>query len=901
LPQNILRKDGEGRFTFANRRFCNFIGKPLHEVLGRTDFDLFPRELAAKYHQDDLRVMATLENLDVTEAHQTSSGERLFVHVMKTPLYDALGHVVGIQGIFWDVTQRKATEEALASERDLLRALLDNIPDRIYFKDIHSRFLRCSASMVQRLGVKGASEVIGKTDFDFHPRELASEFFQDEQRIISTGLPLVNKLERQFSAEGDEMWASVTKVPIVGKTGIISGIIGISRDVTRLKAAEMALKEARDAAVQSARVKSEFLANMSHEIRTPMNAITGMTGLLLDTRLSQEQRDYAETIRASTDALLSVINDVLDFSKIEAGKLTFEMIDFELRECVESTIEMLAETAQKKGLDLACWIDASVPNLLRGDPGRVRQVLANLVSNGIKFTQRGEVLVRVTREAETDTTAMVRFAVQDTGVGIPGDALSLIFNAFTQADGSTTRKFGGSGLGLTISRQLAKLMNGDIGVESEIGKGSTFWFKIPFDKQSLGTPGQSCPAFPQLASKRILVVDDTASYRNILHEQLRLFKVADFYAGSSNEALNLLRAQAASGTPFDLAIIDSDIKDMDGLTLAQAIRADSALGSVRLILLTSLHRRLTTAVLQTTGISAGLVKPVRQSRLFDTLVDVLSADPLGCSFPSSANAPRPDRALTQIKSVRVLIAEDNAVNQRLAVRQLKKLGYYADAVSNGKEVLEALRQVPYDIILMDCQMPEMDGYEVSRLIRQQNPRGAGPYIIALTANALQGDRERCIQAGMNDYLTKPLHLIDLETSLQRALLRVQPSRKQIEAAPGTETLDRAILENLRELTSANEVDPLHELVELFLKDARLRLDKLTSSLQRQDWAQLASTAHTLKGSAKNLGAKHLANLLSSLEKHAKTGNLTDSANILLNVSSEFHEVETALLAELQKS
>jgi len=900
LPQNILRKDAEGRFTFANRRFCSFIGKPLHEILGRSDFDLFPAELAAKYHQDDLRVMATLENLDVTEAHQTPAGDRFFVHVVKTPLYDAQGRVVGIQGIFWDVTQRKLIEEALAYERDLLRGLLDNTPDLIYFKDIHSRFLRCSASMVSRLGVTSGGDVVGKTDFDFHAKELAAEFFQDEQRIISTGQPLVNKLEKQFSISGDEIWSSVTKVPLLGKNGAVTGIIGISRDVTRLKKAEVALKEARDAAVLSARVKAEFLANMSHEIRTPMNAITGMTGLLLDTRLTQEQRDYAETIRSSTDALLSVINDVLDFSKIEAGKLTLETIDFELRECIESTIEMLAETAQKKGLELNCWIDGNVPNLLRGDPGRVRQVLANLVSNGIKFTERGEVLVRVTAEADVDNIASIRIGVQDTGIGITPEALTMIFDAFTQADGSTTRKFGGSGLGLTISRQLVKMMNGEIGVNSEPGKGSTFWFTVRFAKQSLSTPGQSCPVFPQLAGRRILVVDDTASYRNILHEQLRRFKVIDFYAGAGNEALEVLQSHAAAGTGFDLAIIDADIKDMDGLTLAQSIGANSALRNVRLILLTSLHRRPTMTVLRTMGISAGLVKPVRQSRLFDTLVDVLSGNEPGKWNVDAAAVLRPDLRLTQVKDVRVLIAEDNAVNQRLVVRQLKKLGYYADPVSNGKEVLEALRQVPYDIILMDCQMPEMDGYEVSRLIRQQYPGGSAPYIIALTANALQGDRERCIQAGMNDYLTKPLHLADLESGLQRALLRVQPSRRNKAGNANAGTLDRAILDSLRELSGPGEGDPFHELVDLFLRDAQVRLQKMATSLEKRDWALLAATAHTLKGSANNLGARQLAALLSSLENQAKTGNFNDSANILLNVKSEFQEVETALLAELQK-
>jgi two-component system sensor histidine kinase/response regulator len=1031
LPQNILRKDLQGRFTFANKKFCHSIGKPLHEILGKTDDSFFPADLARKYNEDDQRITQTLENLDTIEAHVTPTGELTYVHVIKTPLYDSVGRVIGIQGIFWDVTHRKKTEEELAYERDLLRALLDNIPDRIYFKDTQSRFLRCSKSMANRLGLKNPVEVVGKTDFDFHPRELAEQFYEDEQRLLSTGEPLINKLEKQQDMDGRTIWASVTKVPIYNRGGQIAGLIGLSRDITQLKQTEQALREAeekyraiyenavegifqttydghflsanpalarvygydspdelvanltdirhqlyvdprrreefsrlmrekgavtgfesqihrkdgqiiwisesartvrdtlgnflyyegavedvtgrklaeddreraREAALESARVKSQFLANMSHEIRTPMNAITGMTGLLLDTRLNQEQREFVETIRDSTHTLLSIINDILDFSKIEAGKMTFEVIDFDLRDAVETTVEMLADYAQKKRLDLACWLDPEAPNFVRGDPSRFRQVLANLLSNAVKFTERGEVLVRVTTEAKTDTHTIVRIAVTDTGVGIEAKAISKIFEAFTQADGSTTRKYGGTGLGLTISRQLVELMHGEMGVESQPGEGSTFWFKLPFENVSarLQPEGRAFTS-GNLAGLRVLVVDDNPTHRDILVDQLARWKVFDSQACDAPEAMDALRRAAASGNPFNMVLLDMEMKQADGLALAREIHSGLGASETRLLVLTGLGRRLEPGLMQTVGISACIAKPIRQSRLFDTMVEVMSGVGLPVQAAESTQDAQTAGTRPSVASaVRILLAEDNMVNQRLALRQLKKLGYNADAVANGKEVLDALQRISYDIILMDCQMPEMDGYEVTRRIRQNDPEGtlqSVPYIIALTANALHGDREKCLAVGMNDYLTKPLHLSDLEAVLERALLMVPLSSRH--EVPREDAIDPAIIAGLRDLREPGQPDPLQELIELFIKDAKPRIEKMQSALNEMDGNGLASAAHTLKGSASNLGARGLAALCAQLEKIGKNGDLAEAANILLDVRSEFQSVETSLIAEMQK-
>jgi two-component system, sensor histidine kinase and response regulator len=906
LPQNIFRKDTEGRFTFANKKFCHSVGKPLHEILGRTDFDFFPHELAAKYQRDDQRVIVTLDNLDTIEAHVTHDGSKLYVHVIKTALYDALGRVMGIQGIFWDVTQARTNEQALAYERDLLRGLLDNIPDRIYFKDVNSKFIRCSASMALRLGLKQPSEILGKTDFDFHPEEQAREFYADEQRIIVTGVPMIAKLERQTDTSGAEIWASVTKVPIFNQHGQVTGLIGISRDITQLKQAEFALQQARDAALETARIKTQFLANMSHEIRTPMNSIVGMTGLLLDTRLSQEQREFVATVRDSTETLLGIINEILDFSKIEAGKFTLEIIDFELRDAVESTVEMLAEHAQKKGLELVCWIEHDVPNLVRGDPGRVRQVLANLLSNAVKFTEKGEVILRIEKIAEDDRTVQLAFTVRDTGIGISPEAIAQIFRPFTQADGSTTRRYGGTGLGLSISKQLVELMKGEIGLESVPYKGSTFRFSLPLEKQPqaiVQETGYDPVAAQRLASLKVLIVDNSAMQRQVLRHQLGRFRISDVTEATGEDAISVLRSATAAGQPFGVIIVDLDLGEIDGLWLAQNITSNPAIAPARILAVTPLGRRLNPARMQALGVAGCTVKPVRQARLFECLVQII-----GSSGPQSSTAGASETQIFQssreaaARNVRVLVAEDNIVNQRLAVRQLRKLGYAAEAVASGREAWEAVQRVPYDVILLDCQMPELDGYEVTRRIREAEKNTelikASPYIIALTANALYGDREKGLAAGMNDYLTKPLRLEDLELAMQRAVVKILPPRA-LKLSTEAQTVDPEIIAGLRNLREAGQPDPLGELIDLFLKDSRPRLQKMELAVGQRDNESLAAAAHAIKGSASNLGARRLASLCANLEKCAKADDQLEAANILLDIKGEFHQVEQSLAAELQ--
>jgi len=485
--------------------------------------------------------------------------------------------------------------------------------------------------------------------------------------------------------------------------------------------------------------------------------VLGMTGLLLDSALTPEQRDYAETVQASGDGLLQIINDILDFSKIEAGGLELESIDFDLRTTLEDVSDMLAQKVHQKGLDVACLVHPDVPTWMQGDPGRLRQILLNLVSNAVKFTEKGEVVVRVSLDEENDTHATVQFAVTDTGIGIPADHLNRLFKSFSQADASTTRKYGGTGLGLAISKRLCEMMDGEMGVESEDGKGSTFWFTAVLEKQPQRQEAlQVLPA--DILGKRILVVDDNATNRELLSAYLESWGCQFHAASGAQEALCMLRQAVDTGKPFDLVILDHMMPEMDGEALGRAIKTDPALKETVLVMLTSWGRRGDAARMKEIGFSAYLTKPVKHSQLFDCLVTVLGEEP-GRAKEDKKPPLVTRHSLAEAKRrVRILLVEDNIVNQKLATRLLEKMGYRSDAVGNGREAVEALEMAPYDVVLMDVQMPEMDGYEATRLIRdpQSKVRNHHVPIIAMTANAMKGDRERCLGAGMDDYISKPI-------------------------------------------------------------------------------------------------------------------------------------------------
>ena len=894
--------DREGRITRINRTELTLLGYTAEEVVGRPIWDLIVEKVSQEVVKRKLTGVVSLQSYERTFIRK--DGTLLPVMVDDRLIRDTAGDIAGLRTTLHDYTERKRIEEELKTNEARMSEAQQIAHLGSWELDPFTEKVKWSDELWRIYGLE-------PQEFTFTFEEYLAMVHPEDHDFLRNTVVDSLKTKESFSydfriirPDGIERVLRANRRGIYNEHGQLVKIRGTDQDITEQRRIEDDLAQARDAALESTRLKSEFLANMSHEIRTPMNGLIGMTGMLLDTELTAEQRDFTETINSSADSLMTVINDILDFSKIEAGMLHFEKLDFDLLPAVEGPTELLAERAQAKSIEIASLIESDVPVALRGDAGRLRQVITNLIGNAVKFTEAGEILVHVTKEGNTDTHATLRFSITDNGIGISEEAQRKLFQAFVQADGSTTRKYGGTGLGLAISKQLVELMGGEIGVESTAGVGSTFWFTARFEKQAAGEV--IIPrVHANLAEMRVLVVDDHETNRRIAGHQLASLGMWSASVPGGEEALTTLRRAADAGTPYALAILDMQMPGMDGMTLAHEIKSDPAISGTRLLMLTSLGQRDDCETLRRAGIARCLTKPVKQAQLFDSIAIIMADETeFPQAFTPAANVglteertALPDQPLYEQgrKQVCILLVEDNVVNQKVALNQLHKLGYTADAVVNGLEALDALDTTPYPVVLMDVQMPLMDGYEATAEIRRReagSPRRTT--VIAMTAHAMQGEREKCMAAGMDDYLSKPVKVHELAEVLERwsaPTVQAPPDISTAVVAGGS--IDLTVLDSFRELQQEGQPDLVGELIDLYLDDTQARLAELCAALRRQDTQALRGVSHALKGSSANLGVRGMVALCSELEKKCEEGELVEGGAVLTLLEEEFARVAEA--------
>ena len=844
------------------------------------------------------------------------------------PVEVSVSHVTGPEAshflaIARDITERKHAEEAEAR----LVAILEATPDLVSITDREGRLVYLNRAGRQMLGIDALADLTRHNLREFHGAASVHV-------VLTEGIPTAIRDgawsgETEFVAlDGHAIAISQVILAHKAPDGTVAFLSTIARDITERKRAAEELQQAKEAAEEANRVKSEFLATMSHEIRTPMNGVIGAVELLLDGELTSRQHELATIARSSADSLLVLINDILDISKIEAGKMLIEQAPFDLLAALEDVGGMFAGRAEEKRLELVLRYAPETRRRFVGDAGRIRQVLVNLVGNAIKFSARGHVLVSVEEErsAERQVLAMLRFTVEDTGIGISPEAASHLFERFAQVDASTTRHFGGTGLGLAICKRLVDLMGGQIGVTSRVGEGSTFWFTLPLLLDASPAPAPVRMA-ADLTAARVLLVDDSPVNCRVITEQMSGWNIRNSAAASAREALAVLRAAVAAGDPYHIALIDYRMPDMDGVALAKVLNADPTLRDVAPILLISALEKSSEEPSREGGFTGWLVKPVRPSALFDGLITAWAARSGGLDARTAARhaaaAPIASPARPRFRG-RVLVADDSTTNQRVAQLALEGLGCAVTLARNGADALVMLQQRPYDLVFMDCEMPEVDGFEATREIRAVEARlarGGSPLphqhipVVAMTAKSLSGDREKCLAAGMDDYLAKPVQLHALIETLERWL--------PVEARPGagdpsaqtppraerpdtpravapSAALDRAVLEKLRTLSRATTPALFARVVEAFRTDAAKYLVALEDAAARDDRVSLGRTAHALKGASLNVGATTMAHLSRQLETVEEAGGLTAVPSLLAQLESEFQRVQAELERELDR-
>ncbi len=907
----------DGRFTYVSPSVTKLLGynTPAEFMQQSIDDILCPdslpiaKELMAK-NIADAKAGLSIPTFHIELEQRHKSGSAIWTDITVNSRYDSNGDFQEVIGVTHDISEQKQREAEIKRQSGLINALLDSIPDLIFFKDNNGVCLGCNPSFAEFIG-KSRDEIVGCTEYDFFDKEIADAFRDNDKRMLELGKTRHN--EEWFTyPDGRKILVHTAKSPYLGQDGTLIGLIGISRDITDRKLAEENLLIANAQADAANHAKSEFLANMSHEIRTPMNGIIGMTGLLLDTNLDDEQRHYVGIVRSSGESLLGLINDILDFSKIEAKKLDLETLDFDVLNLLDDFVVTLAVRAHEKGLELLCAADLNIPTLLQGDPGRLRQILTNLAGNAIKFTHHGEIAVRVKLIENNEDNVLLRFAVQDTGIGISKENLGLIFSDFTQADASTTRQYGGTGLGLSIAKQLSELMGGEVGVESEVGKGSEFWFTARLKKQPDGGQVEALPP-PDLSNIRALIVDDNATNREILLAQLTSWGMLPALAPDGPAALEALLKAQDEGNPFRIAVIDMQMPGMNGETLGLAVKSDAHIADTHLVMLTSMGIKTDFRRLKEIGFDAYLNKPARRKELKTALSRVLAKGGAAQSQSVEPHGSTHDIVgLFAGSKARILLAEDNIVNQQVALGILKKLGLRADVVANGVEVIKSMEILPYDLILMDVQMPVMNGLEATRRIREieekrvllsadgnisQSVKSNVP-IIAMTAHAIQGHREQFLAAGMNDYVSKPVSPQELADLLRKWLPKDQDEGECIQNKHDTEksdesnTTDPPIWDKHKMMERLlDDEDLAKNIQDGFIADIPKQIQALKAFLESGDASGVELVANTIKGASAYVGGERLRVVAFEMENAAKSQDLAAASSFMNELERQFDRLK----------
>ena len=858
VQEMIIVTDLEGTILRCNRAVTHKFDKPYQDLLKGDIHRLF---------------------FGLERKHEVRPGEMQFprlagwyyvsVYSLSTGSDQSLIYVIR------DRTERRRVQLEIQRQKLYFESLVSASPVAIVTLDPENNIHSLNPAFERLFGYRQEEAVGLKLDDLITTSEMRDEA-TDYTKQVFYG-QTIKGIGQRRRKDGSVIEVEILGVPIkIG--GKMVGVLGLYHDITELV-------RSREEAEKADRAKSEFLANMSHEIRTPMNGVIGMIELMLDTMIDDEQRDYLVTARSSAEALLTLLNDILDFSKIEAGQLDFETIEFDLRTTVEGVAYSMAKRAEEKGLEISCLINYDVPSYLKGDPGRLRQIMVNLVGNAIKFTKKGEVVIRAAMESFNDKDVSLKFSVTDTGIGIPDERLAAIFERFSQVDSSTTRKYGGSGLGLAISKQLVTLMGGDIGVESKAGEGSTFWFTANFErmpKDSGPLPGLVVDVF----GTRILVVDDNSTNRMILTKMLEGFGCRVKTVARGREALPSLHAAKRSGDPFLLVLLDMQMPGMDGEETLQLIKGDDSVKDVPVIILTSMGMRGDAARLKEVGCEGYLLKPARQQQLFDAVVAVMGHRQSIPDVNEKLMITRHTLSEVNRQSLRVLLAEDNAVNQKLAVTLLSKSGYPVDAVSTGVQAVDAIRSGDYNLILMDVHMPEMDGLEATQAIRNLEGEARHTPIIAMTAHAMAGDRERCLAAGMDDYLSKPINPDELLEKLDEWVQVTSDSTGSGVFMVDDRETDPPIDVKSALPRFANDQNLFMELLEMFMGVLEEEIPKMGPALADRNYAALFQVAHYLKGMAANFNATRFTELTHELETRSKAGKIEGGEVLIAQIQEE---------------